>query len=115
VKDFCVRCGLPENERHHKCETSLPEGWHPFLDQSYIDGLEDALLFAREINKPHQWKSTGVTIDINPSFAEKVCMVCGEINWGGKETGVCFGNSVAASALNAARNRRAARFSVGDR
>jgi hypothetical protein len=105
----CLRCGLPESHQRHHPERRPPEGWHPFRDQSYLDGLEDALLFAREKNQPHQWRRTGIIIDTQPSFAEKRCTVCEGINWGGKEDGVCLGSRVAEQGIIAAHNRRASR------
>lgn len=105
----CLRCGLPESHPRHHPEQNPPEGWHPFRGQDYLDGIEDALLFAREKNQPHQWRDRGIIIDTNPPFAEKNCTVCGAINWGGKEDGVCFGNRAAEQALIAAHNRRAFR------
>ena len=44
-----------------------------------------------EATQRHDWKVTGLTIDTNPSFSEKVCQWCGTLNWGGKEDGVCPG------------------------
>lgn len=76
--------------------------------QEYINALEDALLFAREENQLHQWNETGIIILTNPSFPEKRCKICGAINWGGKEDGVCFGNISAEQGIIAAHNRRVA-------
>lgn len=87
----------------------MPEGWHPFLGQDYLDGLEDAILFAHENGERHHWKETGMTIDTSPEFAEKKCTTCGAINWGGKEDSICFGNKFAESGRTAAHNRRAFR------
>jgi hypothetical protein len=106
-QDNCLRCGLPENHAKHHPERKHPKGWHPFRGQAYLDGLEDALLFARENNQPHGWNGTGVIIDTNPSFPEKRCKTCGAVNWGGKEDGVCFGNWNAELGIIAAHNRRA--------
>ena len=104
--ESCIRCGLPsDHESHHSSNTN---GWHPFRDQSYVDALEDALLFIRERNQPHQWRETGAIIDISPSFPEKRCRVCGAVNWGGEESGVCFGDRNAELAIVEAHNRRAA-------
>ena len=62
IEDFCLRCGELETHSDHKCEKpdGTYGGWHPFRGQNYLDGLEDALLYAREENKPHNWKFTGV-------------------------------------------------------
>jgi hypothetical protein len=78
--------------------------------QDYFDGLEDALLFAREKNQPHQWKENGVMIDAAEPFSEKYCIVCGAINWGGSEDGICFGNHWAELGIIAAHNRRATKM-----
>ena len=37
----------------------------------------------------HDWQETGLTIDTDPPFREKVCARCGAINWGGDESGEC--------------------------
>jgi hypothetical protein len=103
----CLRCGLPESHPRHDRQHPPPEGWHSFRGQDYLDGLEDALLFAREKNQPHQWVETGWTIATYLPFSEKYCAVCGAINWGGGEEGVCFGNSFAENGIVAAHNRRA--------
>ncbi len=106
--EFCLRCGLPETDKNHKYATCDPKvGWHPFRVQAYLDSLEDALLFARENKQPHQWQENGITIDTFEPFHEKYCTVCGAINWGGIEDGICFGNNYAELALVAAHNRRA--------
>jgi hypothetical protein len=75
--------------------------------KTYLEALEDAILFVRENEARHEWEDTGITIDTYPSFPEKKCRVCGAINWGGKENGVCFGNQEAEKAINTAHNRRA--------
>jgi hypothetical protein len=116
--ELCLRCGFPESHQKHNRKSPPPEGWHPFRGQDYLNALEDALLFVRENNQPHQWEETGVTIDIYPSFDEMCCKICGAINWGGHNDGVCFGNREAESAITAAHNRRAvslarSRISVG--
>lgn len=108
----CLRCGLPESHPRHDRNNPPSEGWHCFRGLEYLDALEDALLFAREKNQPHQWHSTGIVISTVLSFREKRCAVCGAINWGGKESGVCFGNLTAEAALTAAHNRRASKISV---
>jgi len=110
MSEFCLRCGLPESHAKHDRIHPTPEGWHPFRGQDYLDALEDALLFAREQNQPHQWVRTGVTITTEPTFSEKRCAVCGAVNWGGKESGVCFGNQQAELGIIAAHNRRAHRL-----
>lgn len=79
-------------------------------DTKYIHILEDALLFAREKNQPHQWRDTGVTITTAEPFKEKRCVVCGAINWGGVENDVCFGDNRVELAITKANNRRAARL-----
>lgn len=103
----CIRCGLPESDPVHNRQNPPSGGWHPFRDQDYLDGLEDALLFAREKNQPHQWVRNGITIVTAEPFDEKYCSVCGAVNWGGKEDGVCFGNRQAEIGIIAAHNRRA--------
>lgn len=103
----CLRCGLPEDNQKHNSRNPPPEGWHSFHGQAYLDALEDALLFIRERNQKHEWLSTGIIIDTVDSFSEKSCKVCGAINWGGKEDGICFGNSHAELAVIVAHNRRA--------
>ncbi len=103
----CLRCGLPESNQKHNRQKPPPEGWHLFLGQDYLDKIEDALLFAREKNQPHKWVETGWTVGAFPEFQEKRCEVCGAVNWGGKEDGVCFGNYAAELAITAAHNRRA--------
>lgn len=103
--DFCLRCGLQKDDKKH--DTTNREGWHTFRDQKYLDDLEDALLFIREKQQPHTWEETGITIDTYPEFSEKVCSICGGINWGGKEDSICFGNENAEHAIWAAHNRRA--------
>lgn len=105
--DGCLRCGLPESDQKHNSRNPPPEGWHPFRGQDYLDALEDALLFVREKNQPHQWIENGVMIATTAPFPEKHCAVCGAINWGGKEDGVCFGNDIAELGIIAAHNRRA--------
>lgn len=110
LRDLCLRCGEPQTERHHKYETSLPEGWHTFRPQSYLDTLENALLFCREHPaSEHEWVETGLIICTSPSFPEKCCARCTAINWGGNETGFCFGEfgRDVEAALVAAHNRRA--------
>lgn len=108
--DNCLRCGLPQSHESHVSTPAPKYGWHPFHGQEYLDALEDALLFVREKNQLHTWKSTGIIIDTAPSFPEKVCVVCGEINWGGMEGGICFGIHKAVIALNRAHNRRASQL-----
>lgn len=105
-KEICVRCFRPMDDQHHSARNFPADGWHPFRGQSYIDTIEDALLFAREVNQPHKWCATGVIIDVCDSFPEKLCTVCGAINWGGKETGICFGYVLAERAVIAAHNRK---------
>ena len=112
MSERCLRCGLPEDDQKHNNRKPPPEGWHPFRGQDYLDAIEDALLFVREKNQPHQWAETGIIIDTYPSFPEKVCEICGAINWGGKEDGVCFGNHSAEIAIVAAHNRRAYRREI---
>lgn len=107
MNENCLRCGLPQTDQKHDSKNPPPEGWHPFRGQDYLDGLEDALLFARENNQSHQWVRNGITIDTAVQFDEKYCSVCGAINWGGIEEGICFGNHHAEMAINAAHNRRA--------
>lgn len=85
---------------------TVPEGWHPFRSVAYLDALEDALLFVRENNQPHQWVESGVTIDTAEPFDEKHCAVCAAVNWGGNDDGVCFGNHNAELGIIAAHNRR---------
>lgn len=103
----CLRCGLPESHQKHDRRNPPPEGWHMFRGQDYLDALEDALLFARENNQPHQWVETGVVFAVNPPFAEKRCVVCGAINRGRKDDGICFGNHDAELGIIEAHNRRA--------
>lgn len=103
----CLRCGLLESNARHHSEQKPPEGWHPFRGQAYLDGLEDALLFVRETNQPHEWQENGITIDTADPFSEKRCKVCGTINWGGAEGRVCFGNYAGELGIIAAHNRRA--------
>lgn len=103
----CLRCGLPQDHQSHNASKPPPEGWHPFRGQAYLDALEDAILFVDEHNAPHQREGTGITITTYPSFPEKRCTICGAINWGGHEEGVCFGNRQAELAKIAAHNRRA--------
>lgn len=110
--DFCLRCGLPESDQSHDRTNHPQGGWHPFLGKNYLEGLEDALLFAREEHQPHQWVENGVVIATDPSFPEKRCAVCGATNWGGKEDGICFGNLQAELAIIAAHNRRASKLAV---
>jgi hypothetical protein len=105
--DNCLRCGLPEEHQRHDRRNPPPEGWHLFHGQDYLDGVEDALLFAREKKQHHKWEETGVTIDAFDGFDEKFCKVCGAINWGGAEDGICFGNRYAETAIVQAHNRRA--------
>lgn len=105
----CFRCGLPEDDQRHNNKQPPKGGWHPFRGQDYLDGLEDALLFIREENLPHDWVANGITIATAIPFAEKKCTVCGAINWGGKEEGVCFSNHYAEEGIIAAHNRRAFR------
>lgn len=100
----CLRCGLPEDSEKHN---NRAMGWHPFRGQEYLNGLEDALLFAREAEQEHQWEETGIQVDTIASFPEKRCSVCGCINWGGEEGGICFGNNFAEQGIIAAHNRRA--------
>ena len=103
----CLRCGLPESHQKHDRKSPPPEGWHPFRGLDYLDALEDALLFVREKQQSHRWVGTGITIDTAESFDEKHCEICGAINWGGKEDGVCFGRHEAELGIIAAHNRRA--------
>lgn len=108
----CIRCGLPRSHQRHDRKNPPKEGWHVFLGQDYLNGLEDALLFAHEHNQKHQWVESGITIDTYPPFSEKHCKICGAINWGGKEDTICFGNSYAPQALVAASNRRSVKNSM---
>lgn len=103
----CLRCGLPESDQKHDRKHPPPEGWHLYRGQDYLDALEDALLFTREHNQQHQWEENGIIIDTADSFSEKYCTVCGAVNWGGKEDGICFGSNQAELAIIAAHNRRA--------
>lgn len=112
--DRCLRCGLPESDPKHNRKNPPAEGWHPFRGQDYLDGLEDALLFVREQKQPHRWVKTGITIDTVDSFSEKQCEVCGAINWGGAEDGICFGNYFAELGIIESHNRRAFRRMMGD-
>ena len=80
------------------------------LDEEYLEALEDALLFVRENKRLHQWELNGKIIPVREPFAEKCCTICGAINWGGKEDGICFGNHHAEIAVIAAHNRRASKF-----
>ena len=103
----CLRCGLPESDPKHDRTNPPAGGWHPFRGQDYLDGLEDALLFVREKKQLHQWEETGMVIPVGEPFLEKHCKVCGAINWGGNEDGICFGNNQAEAGVIAAHNRRA--------
>lgn len=105
----CLKCGMPVDHESHNRSKPPPYGWHLFLSIDYLEGLEDALLFVREEKAAHQWKRTGITITTNPPFPEKRCAVCGGINWGGREDGICCGNRFAETAITAAHNRRAGR------
>lgn len=107
MTDHCLRCGLPEANPRHNRRNPPPEGWHSFRGLDYLDGLEDALLFAREHEALHQWDETGFTIDTAEPFMEKTCLICGAVNWGGHEDGICFGNKHAELGIIAAHNRRA--------
>lgn len=107
--EACLRCGLPEADQKHDKKHPPPEGWHPFRGQGYLDALEDALLFVHEHKQPHQWADTGIVIATASEFHEKYCSVCGAINWGGKEDGICFGNHDAELGVIAAHNRRASK------
>jgi hypothetical protein len=103
---------MPESDQGHDRRNPPVGGWHPFRGQSYLDALEDALLFVREKKQPHQWEGTGVTIDVIDSFPEMRCRVCGGINWGGENDGICFGNRDAELAIIQAHNRRASRNNI---
>lgn len=103
----CLRCGLSKSHQRHDRRNPPPGGWHLFVGIDYLNGLEDALLFAREKNQPHQWVANGIIIATADPFEEKYCSVCGAINWGGDEGGVCFGNPFAERGIIAAHNRRA--------
>lgn len=107
VTGFCLRCGLSETSQKHDRRNPPPEGWHVFRGQSYLDALEDALLFVQERSSPHTWQENGMTVLTNPTFPEKVCTACGLINWGGNEGGICGGNASVPGAQVAAHNRRA--------
>lgn len=109
--DGCLRCGLPEDHQRHHPEQKPPQGWHPFRGQTYLDEIEDALLFVREHPSAHDWRRTGLTICTSPSFSEQRCRRCGGINWGGKNDGICLGLNSAEAAVTAAHNRRAFRLS----
>lgn len=106
-EEFCIRCGKPKSDQSHDSIKPPKGGWHPFRGQDYIDGLEDALLYVRENNRQHEWEGSDITIDTVEPFEEKYCKVCGVINWGGNEGGICFGNSKAEIGIIGARNRRA--------
>lgn len=107
---LCLRCGITEDNPVHNRRLHPPEGWHRFCGIEYLEALEDALLFVREKAQAHEWKLTGIVINTYPDFSEKCCVVCGAINWGGKEDGICFGNHEGELAINAAHNRRAIAF-----
>jgi len=110
TNENCLRCGLPESNQKHDSSNRHPEGWHSFRGQDYLDGLEDALLFVRKNKQQHQWVRDGVVIATLPPFEQKHCEVCGAINWGGMEDGICFGNRQAELGIIAAHNRRAFRY-----
>lgn len=102
----CLRCGLPQSHQRHNAKNPPPEGWHSFRGQAYLDGLEDALLFVREHKQQHQWVGSGIMVAVVDSFEQKHCKVCGAINWGGAEDGICFGNNHAEAGIIEAHNRR---------
>lgn len=108
--ETCLRCGLPESNQKHDRTNPPADGWHPFRGQDYLDALEDALLFVREKKQQHQWVKSGRTVATATPFDGKYCAVCGAINWGGKEDGICFGNGQAEEGIIAAHNRRALSF-----
>jgi hypothetical protein len=110
MDDKCLRCGFTEDHQQHNSTNPPPEGWHPFRGMDYLDALEDALLFVREKKAPHQWERDGIIVGGYPGFEQKHCMVCGGINWGGKEDGICFGKHEAENAVVAAHNRRASKL-----
>ncbi len=107
--EVCLRCGQIEAHQCHDRRNPPEEGWHIFRGQSYLDDLEDALLFAQEHPTPHIWRENGMIVLTNPGFPEKSCEACGTINWGGNEGGICGGNVSVPSAQVAAHNRRAYR------
>lgn len=101
---------MPESDIHHDSSQRTPEGWHNFQGLNYLEGLEDALQFVREENKKHEWVKTGVYVTTLPGFPEMKCKVCGAINWGNKNDGICLGNNHAEIGLIRAHNRRAGRI-----
>ena len=114
VAEFCLRCGLDEAHQGHDRHSPPADGWHVFRGPSYLDDLEDALLFVQEHPTPHIWRKNGLIIDTNPTFPEKVCEACGLHNWGGNEGGMCGGNTSVPSAQVAAHNRRASLLANAD-
>ena len=110
-EEFCLRCGLDQAHQRHDHHNA--EGWHLFRGQSYLDDLEDALLFVQEHPTPHSWRENGVIVLTNPTFPEKVCEACGIHNWGGNEGGMCGGNRSVPSAQVGAHNRRASAAHAG--
>lgn len=110
----CIYCGEIEYHQNHdrRHPKYVYENVHEFRSLAYVEALEDALMFVRENKAAHTWEYTGITVDVGESFPEKYCTVCGGINWGGKEDGICFGNNLAERAVIEAHNRRAGRLTI---
>lgn len=90
VFDMAIKQEMINGNRESFLEVKIPlDDVHLTVKSAKKSDTKKSLNLFPQI---HEWRTTGTMISTFPPFAEKRCVKCGDINWGGEEDGECEPN-----------------------